>query len=52
MKFSRKTTSIKKRMYVDNNIETASHLARIIQQSYFLVCVGGLICVIGFFSAI
>lgn len=46
MKFSRKATFIKKCMYVDGNIETACHLARIIQQSYFLVHVGGRICVI------
>lgn len=46
MKFSRKAACIKKCMYVDDNIETASHLARIIQQSYFLVHVGGPICVI------
>lgn len=33
-------------MYVDDDTEITSHLARIIQQSYVLVHVGGLICVI------
>lgn len=46
MKFSRRTTCTKKHMYVANNIETASHLARVVQQRVFLVCVAGLTCVI------